>query len=562
MLLFRKTWIPHQLYFIIALTVFIYDTPKLFAQIALGYEPLDARSYSVFEDWEARGLIPTMPAVAPYRRSDMYDALQILKTKDSLLTETDKHWIDILEQRWNPTYKPREKKWKKVHFNLNWEQGVNIFDKFNNVYTILPVLDFGHGSENGNSMPTQQLGAEMQFRFFGKFGFEYRSTTDWMESQYYQVWRNYSPYYGLRENPNEPVVNRKYMSFPNDIFNFQLNYKWISFSVGKNSFKVGEGENGNVIFSDKATPFVNVRMDVQPTKWLHFTYFHGTLVSLITNNATYPTNDTSVLKHSAEYRSKYVVYHSLTLQPWKNIQLTIAESVVYSDKLQFFYFIPFLPYRVFVNDELATIGFDKIDNPNSQLSFVFSMKNILPRSSIYAEMLVDEINGFDNLFNAKRRNQWAFTLGIRLHNYLIKQSSLTLEYTRINPFVYRNINPAQTFENSNVVMGHWLRDDADIAYASFKKQFGWQWNINLWYKYARKGNSGTMQDQYNQGFVYPFDFLEKGVRNYFNEAGIGLSYHLKHSIHFYSEYLFRSLTGADDIGDIHTFRLGCRIGLL
>jgi hypothetical protein len=119
---------------------------------------------------------------------------------------------------------------------------------------------------------------------------------------------------------------------------------------------------------------------------------------------------------------------------------------------------------------------------------------------------VDEIS-LNNIFDSKKsRNQFGFTIGGSVTDAFIPYLTLGMEYTRINPFVYRNLLPAQNYTNSNYSLGDWMGNNADRFIVTAKYTPLPRLKCLLRYQSIRKGGPGTLDQQYFQQPQPPFLF--------------------------------------------------------
>ncbi len=106
----------------------------------------------------------------------------------------------------------------------------------------------------------------------------------------------------------------------------------------------GYGEGGLLTLSSKAPSFPYLRLDLYPTDWISFNYFHAWLESdVVDSTGIYPSYRDGYSR--IQYRSKYLASHTLTLRPFTGLSFSLGESVVYSDKLESLYLFPLSFFR-------------------------------------------------------------------------------------------------------------------------------------------------------------------------------------------------------------------------
>ena len=92
--------------------------------------------------------------------------------------------------------------------------------------------------------------------------------------------------------------------------------------------------------------------------------------------------------------------------------------------------------------------------------------------------------------------------------------TLGIEYSKINPFVYQNLLPAQSYTNYNSVLGDWMGNNADRLTAFAKYHPIPKLLLYASYQKIRKGVEGSIRDQY-LAIPQPA-FLGGGYSNYSN----------------------------------------------
>jgi len=225
-----------------------------------------------------------------------------------------------------------------------------------------------------------------------------------------------------------------------------------SISFGKDQIVWGYGENGRIVLSDRAPSFPLIRFDYNPIKWLRFNYFHGWLNSeIVDSTKTYPTytggvsGDIRIIN-----RQKFIASHSLQFNLKKGLDLAIGESIIYSDQLDPGFLIPINLFKIYDNNKsnyLINAG------SNGQYFLQLSSRNQIKNTHLYGSLFIDEIR-LASIFNkAKSRNQLGYTIGGSVTDYFMPYLTLGAEYTRVNPFVYNNLIPAQTYTQFNYPLG-------------------------------------------------------------------------------------------------------------
>lgn len=276
--------------------------------------------------------------------------------------------------------------------------------------------------------------------------------------------------------------------------NVAYNWKNGSITLGNDQLLWGYGENGRVVLSDKAPAYPFIRVDYQPLKWLRFHYAHSWLQSgIIDSNRSYPKGNSIYGNDRELYIRKFMATHSLNFFPVKGLALSIGESMVYSDRLDVGYLIPVMFFKAY--DQYAS-RYRINSGSNGQFFFQASSRNHLPKTHLYTTLFIDEIR-LSEIFNkAKSRNQIGFNIGGSVTDVVVPYLTLGMEYTRLNPFVYQNLLPAQNYTNQNYNLGDWIGQNADRLTAWVKYNPLPRLITSIQLNYTRKGPDGSLEDQY------------------------------------------------------------------
>ncbi|WP_276359527.1 capsule assembly Wzi family protein [Daejeonella sp. H1SJ63] len=289
-------------------------------------------------------------------------------------------------------------------------------------------------------------------------------------------------------------INRKSLNYTN--FRGSATYELGkgSLSFGSDQLQWGYGENGRLVMSDKAPSYPFIRLDYQPLKWLKFHYAHNWLHSTILDSArTYPKGNQIYGTERELYVSKFMATHSLNFFPLKGLALSIGESIIYSDKLTVGYLIPVMYFKAY---DQSSSRYKINSGSNGQFFFQASSRNHIRGTHLYTTLFIDEIRMSEALNKLKSRNQIGFNFGASITDLLIPYLTMGMEYTRINPFVYQNLIPAQTYTSQNYLMGDWIGQNADRLTAWLKYNPIPRLSTKIRLDYIRKGEEGKLEDQY------------------------------------------------------------------
>ena len=170
---------------------------------------------------------------------------------------------------------------------------------------------------------------------------------------------------------------------------------------------------------------------------------------------------------------------------------------------------------------------------NGQLFFQLSSRNQLPKTHLYTSLFIDEIRTSTMFDKSKSRNQLGYTLGASVTDLLLPYLTFSLEYTRVNPFVYKNLIAAQTYSSYGYGLGDWMGNNFDRVFASIRYTPMPRLKCLVSYQSIRKGGAGTVEQQYFQQPQPAFLFNPLFNRK---ELQIRCSYELINNLHVVGNY--------------------------
>jgi hypothetical protein len=268
----------------------------------------------------------------------------------------------------------------------------------------------------------------------------------------------------------------------------------------------GNERFGNLILSTKPPSYPKVKLRARLSDWLDFTYIHAELNSNILDSSRSYEAGTSTLKqfYRTVYRPKYFASHVFEVSPWNYFDLTFGESIVYSDRNPSLLYL--LPVSFFKSGEHYNRD---IDNTQMFLSFDAPLHNGV---TMTGSLFVDEISISDFTNSLKKRNQVGYSLGVRTFDLPMETLELSVEYTRINPWVYSHKYAAADYTNNGFTMGHWIGQNADLGTLEITYRPSRSMNIGLQYQLYRKGDTSDVANQYDvpaEQFLYGRNRIER-----------------------------------------------------
>ena len=518
------------------------------------WENNNSEAYPFLYRMAQRGLIEYNDLIKPINRVHVLNALNILKQKDSALNNVEKNELNFYLQEYTRPTKEQISLFKKDQ-NKRWRAGAIVSNDFE--FYIDPLLGINNFSGSGKNI--RQLSN----------GFELWGTAGKNKNLGYQVYyRDYTEIGTVNNNfreesPTQGNIligsksNNK-INYTDIRANINYSFKKGNISFGKNNLIWGYGENSNIILSNKAPSYPYIRLDYKPLKWLNFNYTHAWLNSNIADSSlSYFTNSGRI---DNDFRlvfvQKYLATHSIEVQPMKGLNIAIGESIVYSDKMDPGFLIPINLFKFYDNNRsnyLIEAG------SNGQYFLSLSSRNQIKNTHLYSTLFIDEIK-VSSLFNkTESRNQLGFNLGGSITDVFIPYLSLGAEYTRLNPFVYSNLIPAQTYTSYNNSLGDWMGNNFDRAIIYAKYTPIAKLKLVARYQKIRKGGAGTIYEQYavqpQPSFL--FDYI-KTRSDLFLQA----RYEYINNIYLTSSLtLMQTKLASGNIVKDNTYQLGISVGL-
>ena len=422
----------------------------------------NAGIYEFLDELSNSGYITTNAAVKPYSAKFIYGCLLKAEKGVAYLTNRQK----------------KELQFYLREYSIFADTTINPYteSKRGNVYTKRPNLNLGFlptGLHYKDSIFTFSISPIWGIREYIGGANNIRHT--WGGAKAWGYIGRFSIYASLRDNyQTEILANPTYFT-QSEGGNYKVNvqgrkggdysemrggvmygWKWGSFGLVKDHIQWGTNYHGATIFSGRTPSYAMLKLQLKPVKWFELNYIHGWLVSeVIDSSRSYTTTNGDF---RAVYRDKYIAANLLTFYPFRNVGLSVGNSIVYSDsKVQPAYLIPVMFFKSIDH----TLN-HKIENQNSQMFFDLSVRRI-KNLHLYGTIFIDEFS-ITRINDSDRHNFVSYKCGSRLSNWPIPNVSLTAEYTKVNPIVYKHRVPTTTFETNDFNLGYYLRDNSQEIY--------------------------------------------------------------------------------------------------
>jgi len=234
-----------------------------------------------------------------------------------------------------------------------------------------------------------------------------------------------------------------------------------------------------------------ISMHIRGGDRFSFHYHHGWLNSMVIQDTiSFPAHPDRY-----NYHNKFFTTNLFTLMPLERLHVSAGNAIVYSASNMYIgNFIPFMVFRALEPSD-AEISSGRLTNT---MAFVNISSRQIPNTHLFLSWFANSFN-LGRLRDSDRNNFTSATMGGRLSNWPVRDTDLTLEYTRTLPNTFEHRTPIITYAHEQFSMGHYLGANASQLYASAGIHPWRGLSLRFCYKDARKGNYfphqyGSMQD--------------------------------------------------------------------
>jgi hypothetical protein len=418
--------------------------------------------YDFLDEMANDGYIKINSVIKPYTRLFVAEKLSELKLEEDQLNKRQKAELDFYLKDFNKELLPA--KYPNKRFDLFYYKD-SLFSM-----TINPIIG-GQLWKNENGINYHRYYGAEAFAYMGKHLGIYASLRDNTEKTQLADTGIISLRNGGKYRGGDYSEMRGGITW---------NWKWGTLALVKDYNQWGNSYRYPNILSSKAPSFAQLKLQLRPASWFEFNYVHGWLVSeVVDSSRSYNYNGIQ----RDVYFGKYITANMFTFIPWKKLNISVGNSVVYSDQgSNPAYFIPVFFYKSVdhtYNGNTNTAG------QNSQMFFDISCR-LIPKTHFYYSMFIDVLSFSSVLDKARNANHWSMLGGMRYSNFL-PNLSLSLEYVRNNPLVYKNDNLTTLYNSNWYNLGHYLGDNAREIYGSLDFKPVKNLKLTGWYSLAQKG---------------------------------------------------------------------------
>jgi hypothetical protein len=547
--------------------------------------PLDDPIYYVLEQAQMRGLYPPLPEVKPYSRSVVLSAI-----KEILAVETGyPRALNAAERR---ILENAKTKFEKAAKGFNWQRGLYHFDASSKKGAALFSGDigmgmetlFGGGAYQGGSdfvwgtdtwisgYTNGDIGEQFSYGFKIAGGLirapRSQTGTGWT---YYKGYPEYEPgQESSNFNRELPVYSSPLPYFP---YSYQKKWDGSIFSPGGISaggilnwpedFTIGSSliselsgslfddiltyrfgrinhewagmtHGGSLVFNAASRPFIALEATFDPTPWIKFSSLTGILeyynAEGITVSAWSSQNAFSIEQLEFNYKNYF--------------HFDVGSTAVWPKRFELGYIFPINNNFMYQNN----IG--DFDNMGLFSNIRFQYPGII---SLWGSFFADEIevSSIKKIFELDR-HMFAFQAGAKAAIPLLPFASVTVSYTKIEPYCYthtRNYTPwygdtpvETSYTNNGVGLGYYLPPNSDELQVRFDVMPAVRTAAHFRYQMIRHGAEYGSQAVDGSSYVSELDPDGRSslpqLRKYFLRDG---AYQWQHILRVGAEHTFAKL---------------------
>jgi len=238
---------------------------------------------------------------------------------------------------------------------------------------------------------------------------------------------------------------------------------------GKIKREWGQGD-GSLFLSGSAHPFEGFETHINPVKWFNYSATVGSLGnwfvdSYINKDFNPATDDTTKITTNLGMFSeqKMISIQQIDITPTNWLSLLVSSSAIWGKRFELAYLSPLL--MPFMTQEFN----GDFDNVSITTGFTMRFPKI---GKIYGSLFLDETSGssIEEIFKYAR-NMYAYQGGIQTPLSFLPFGTITLQYTKINPFVYSHyfeekystfsLPVSMNYTNEGQNLGYFLPPNSD-----------------------------------------------------------------------------------------------------
>jgi hypothetical protein len=426
--------------------------------------PVSHQVYEFLDRMGVKGVLPQYSnTMIPLSRNDVAGFLARVEEQRESLTAGERSYLDRFRREFAHELDP-SKEQPVVFFRDGFNDIFSDREKYLYAYadsTATAYVEFVGAAEHrlitGDSYGStnasfDQYGGRIRGSVAGSVGYYLQS----MNGTFYgdKIFALSDPRF--RGNVKFNNLNSPYFDYTEAAVRAQFGLFGVEF--GREYTLIGTGYSDRLILSDNAPVTDFLKLDLH-YKSLRFTFMNAALVA---DSATL----SGTLIQEPAGSNKYLALHRLQFSPFGMVNLGVSEMIIYQRFSPDFAYLN--PVNFYKSAEHALR-----DRDNAFLNFDLELFPV-NGYKCYGTWLIDDID-FSKMGTGWWGNEFGWQGGITASDVAgIPDVDLTLEYTRLEPYVYSNRVAGNDFTTDNIGLGHHLQPNSD------------EWFVQLGYRPIRQ----------------------------------------------------------------------------
>lgn len=466
-------------------------TPQLYSQ--LEYAPVSHPVYEYLKRMSLKGVITDYnSATLPLSRQKISEFLIVIENSKNKLGKTDQRVLNdfLVEFSYDIT-----NNLKKSYSLFSDFKSFSVFDndrqKYLYAYNDSNVSFFwdatgfvSQRSSKGDSLGNNSI-------LLGEIGTRFRGTL-YNSVGYYLRMSNGQKIKGEKKDIDFAIAtNPKFkantkFTYENSNFDTYEGYlkystpnEWLSLVAGKEALTYGYGYIDKLFLSTNTVPFSFLKLDLA-YKSIKYSFLYGSL-----------KGDSL----GRDIANKNIATHRLDVRASNKLRFGFWESLIIADNAFNFTFLNPLS---FLRSADYNAGENKPVNKNNALLGLDFEYQPITNISFQSSLLVDDLN-FATLFNNNKEgnpgndNRFGYQIGAMWTDaFMVPNLSASLEYTKLDPFVYTHRTNKSQYTNWTLPLGHHLSPNADEIAFKLSSNIYNRLNVSLTYQHQRTASKIVM----------------------------------------------------------------------
>ncbi len=482
-------------------------TTSLFAQDVY-HHISNTNVYHFLDELSNQRIIEINSEIKPFSRKYIATKLAEANSHRDQLNRNQQKQLDFLLKDFN----------KELLAKKTFKKRLDLFYYKDSLFncTVNPVGGFSYFKNDNDNMYRQYAGGEF-WATIGKYVGFYGSLRDNTDSRAIadSYYRNNEPGYNYKyefETDTSTALSSKTGgSFDETRGGVTASWDWGTFGIIKDNIVWGTNYAGSNIISDKAPSFPMINLKVKPVKWLEFNYIHGWLSSEVLDSSRFYNAGNN--QRRIVYHPKFIAANMFTVTPFKRLNISVGNSIVYADDINIGMFTPVLFYKSV--EHTMNGQRENYSGQNSQMFLEISSHNI-KYVHLYGSLFIDELD-LGNAFDEKKQsNFFSMKAGLAASPKFIPNTTIILEYTRTNPITYTHFVNSTNYTTNQFTMGHYLGDNSQEFYFGIRFRPLKKLYVDASYSLAQIGeqNIYTGKDRSGLGIDFlPYSYYDATTIN-------------------------------------------------